>query len=84
MMIVAIRNTNIAATKIAAITYTRGTLLIDVGGRESLDWDDPDGSLYDSAMKQWRDFLGNQEAQFMEAVQYGIVLAADRGSICSK
>lgn len=84
MSIVAVKNTNIAANKIAAITYAGGALLIDVGGYEPLDWNDPDGSLYDSAMKQWREHLSRCECQFMEAVQYGLILAAERGSVCGK
>lgn len=81
MTIIAIKNTNISTEKIAAITYAGGALLIDVGGPEPFDWNDPDGALYDSAMKQWREYLADRQSRWLEAIQYGIVLAANRGSM---
>ena len=81
MSIIAITNRNIAAEKIEAISYINGELCIATGSPGPFVWIDPDGTLYDSAMKQWREYLSHRECRFMDAVQYGVILAAERGRI---
>ena len=86
MTIISIKNTSIAADKIAAITVVTEngltSVIIDVGGNEQLNFrDTDDGSIYANVMKQWREYLANKQSYLMEAVQYGIILASERGAL---
>jgi hypothetical protein len=67
-------------SKIVAMSHEDGHIYINVTGGDTLDFTDA-GSNFARILDEWREFLNKRESQFMEAVQYGIIRAAERGAL---
>ena len=71
----------ISTDKIHAVSYQEGKVIIHVQGGDVIEYPDMDGAKYSRAMKEWREYLEDKQAQFQEAVQYGIILGMERGAM---
>jgi hypothetical protein len=82
MSTIVIATTALAAEKIATVTYDAGKLIVAMtGDAEPLIWSDPDRTLFCKALQDWKDYLADRQARWLEAIQYGTALAAERGRI---
>lgn len=66
--------------KIIGMSNEDGRIYIMVTGGDTLDFCDMQGSRFATLLDEWREYLETREANLRNDVQYGIILAAERGA----
>lgn len=81
-MILSIRNYGIALNRINAIAYEEGKTLIFCHADDvPFTFEDAAGTDYSAVMETWRGYLEQYRNDIRGAIEYGIVLASERGNI---
>lgn len=67
-------------SKIIGMSNEDGRIYIMVSGGDTLDFCDMQGSRFASLLDEWRQYLETKDENLRNDVQYGIILAAERGA----